>query len=132
MSAPAVGAELIEELRKLEESCQQAAREIASAKTIREVVNLANVDVPHHLKSFARNSVPTLGRLGRTRDMRVEEIVKDQIDMIRRERTESIASREFDRIKANDWHVLRSNYSELYTKSLHEVNMILERKRKEK
>ena len=48
------------------------------------------------------------------------------------ERNELVASREFDRIKAGDWYVLRANYPELYAKSLREANLILERKRQRK
>jgi hypothetical protein len=43
-----------------------------------------------------------------------------------------VASREFDRIKAGDWYVLRANYPDLYGKSLREATLILERKRKRK
>lgn len=123
---------LAAELDKLEADCQHAARELASARSVLEAVKLAEVSVPSHLKAHARNSVPTLGRLPRARDLRVEEIVRDQLDGLRRERAEVVASREFDRIRALDWHVLRSNYPDLYHKAMREANLILERKRSSK
>lgn len=130
MSGPAAGdSALAQELAKLEETCQQAAREIATARSVLEAAKLADVNVPSHLKAHAREAAPTLGRLPRTLDKRVEDIVRDQLDSLRRERAEVVASREFDRIKALDWHVLRSNYPDLYNKAMREANLILERKR---
>ena len=119
-----------EELAKLEEACQRTAQSIANSRSVRETVALAEVDVPHHLRSLARIRVPSLQRLGHARDRRVEEIVKEQLSSLNLERNELVASREFDRVKAVDWHVLRVNYPDLYAKSLREANLILERKRK--
>jgi hypothetical protein len=120
------------ELAKLEAQCQSASREIATARNVAEAYKLADISVPSHLKPFVRHSVPTLGRLPRALDKRVDEIVRDQLDGLRRERAEMVASREFDRIKALDWHVLRSHYPDLYNKSMREANLILERKRNAK
>lgn len=131
-SAPEDDPALAAELAKLEADCQQAARELSTARSVLEAVKLADVNVPSHLKAHARNSVPSLGRLPRARDRRVEEIVKDQLESLRRERAEMVASREFDRIRALDWHALRSNYPDLYTKAMREANLILERKRSAK
>jgi hypothetical protein len=124
--------ELAEDIAKLEDACQKAGQAINSARNVREAVAAAEVDVPHHLKSVARVKVPSYGRLARQRDMRVEEIVKDQLSSIALERSDLVASREFDRIKAVDWHVLRTNYPELYAKAFREANLILERKRNRK
>jgi hypothetical protein len=121
---------LAEDLAKLEQLCQQAAQGITSARSVREAVALAEVDVPHHLRAIARTKVPALGRLSRQRDLRVEEIVKEQLSSLMLERIEIVASREFDRVKAMDWHVLRANYPDLYAKAFREANLILERKRK--
>lgn len=121
---------LAEEIAKLEDLCQKTAQAIASARSVREAVALADVDVPHHLRAFARVKVPSLGRLARQTDLRVEEIVKDQLSSLTFERSDIVASREFDRIKAVDWHVLRVNYPDIYAKALREANLILERKRK--
>ena len=40
-----------EDIAKLENLCQQAAQAIASARTIRETVAVAEVEVPHHLRA---------------------------------------------------------------------------------
>ena len=119
-----------EELAKLEGACHKTAQAIAEARGGREVVALDDVEVPPHLQAIAYARVPSLGGLRRRRDMRVEEIVKHQLSGIELERSDLVASREFDRIKAGDWYVLRANYPELYAKSLREGNLILERKRK--
>ncbi|MBI3918600.1 MAG: hypothetical protein HY322_16530 [Betaproteobacteria bacterium] len=121
---------LAEEIAKLEDLCQKTAQAIASARSVREAVALADVEVPHHLRAIARVKVPSLGRLARQTNLRVEEIVKDQLSSLTFERSDIVASREFDRIKAVDWHVLRVNYPELYAKALREANLIIERKRK--
>lgn len=121
---------LAEDIAKLEDLCQKAARDITSARTVREAVAAADVDVPHHLKAIARVKVPSYGRLARQRDLRVEEIVKDQLSSLTLERSDLVASREFDRVKAVDWHVLRANYPDIYAKAFREANLILDRKRK--
>jgi hypothetical protein len=130
MTRDDIPAALAGELAELEKQCQKAARAIADARSVREVVAVEEVEVPHHLRAVAYSKVPALGRLKRLRDTRVEEIVRHQLDSIRMERNELVASREFDRIKAGDWYVLRANYPELYAKSLREANLILERKRR--
>lgn len=121
-----------EELAALDAACQKAIRAISDARSVREVAALEEVEVPHHLRAMAHSKVPALGRLPRLKDNRVEEIVQNQLHAIRIERNELVASREFDRIKAGDWYVLRANYPELYAKSLREANLILERKRQRK
>ncbi|MGQ0523700.1 MAG: hypothetical protein ACT4P8_08590 [Betaproteobacteria bacterium] len=121
-----------EELAALEAACKDTIRSINDARTVREVVQLEDIDVPHHLRAIVHSKVPALGRLRKLKDNRVEEIVKHQLYAINVEGNELVASREFDRIKAVDWYVLRSNYPELYTKSLREATFILERKRKRK
>lgn len=121
-----------EELAELDAACQKAMRDISDARTVREVAALEEVEIPHHLRAMAHSKVPALGRLRRLRDNRVEEIVQNQLHAIRIERNELVATREFDRIKAGDWYVLRANYPELYAKSLREAALILERKRQRK
>ena len=123
---------LEEELAKLEEDCRKVTLAISNARTVRETVEAAEIEVPHHLIALARTKVPSLGRLVRTRDLRVEDIVRDQLASLRAEYSEIVATREFDRIKAADWHVLRSYYPDLYAKSFREANLILDRKRKTK
>ena len=119
-----------EELAKLEEECRKVAVAISDSRSVRETVERAEIEVPHHLQSIARAKVPTLGRLARVRDLRVEDIVKDQLSSLQIQHSEIVASRELDRLKAGDWHVLRANYPDLYAKAFREANLILERKRK--
>jgi len=130
MSAQGNSSSIDGELAKLEETCQRAAQAIASSRSVRETVDLAVIDVPHHLKALASVKVPSLRRLERVRDVRIAEIVKDQLDSLTRERSEFVATREFDRLKAIDWTVLRANYTDLYSKAMREANLILQRKRK--
>ena len=123
-------AAIAEELAKLDAECHKAVLAIADARCVREVAALEDPEVPHHLIALAHSKVPALGRLRRLRDNRVEEIVKNQLNAIRAEYNELVASREFDRIKAGDWYVLRANYPDLYAKSMREATLIFERKRK--
>jgi hypothetical protein len=118
------------ELAALEEACAQAAREMSGSHTVRETVELADVTVPHHLKSVARGKVHTLARLPRARDKRIEEVVKNQLDGLQRERSDFTASREFDRLRACDWSYLRSLNPELYVKAMREAQLIIERKQR--
>lgn len=128
MSAESGSSSIDSEIAALENACQQAAQAIASARTVREAVTAADVDVPHHLQDVARTRVPALGRLKRSRDLRVEDIVKEQLGAIAIEYNELVASREFDRIKAVDWSVLREHYPDIYARALREGKLILERK----
>jgi hypothetical protein len=121
---------LDEELAALEGECQRAAQALSSSRTVRETITLAEVDVPHHLKAVASLRVPTLGRLARARDMRVEEVVREQLEGLAREYSEVVASREFDRLRGVDWSILRANYPDIYAKALRQANLIIERKRK--
>lgn len=123
-------ASIAEDLAKLDAECHKVAKAIADARTVREVAAVEDVEVPHHLQEIAHARVPTLGRLRRLRDMRVEDIVRNQLSTLQLERNELVATREFERIKAADWYVLRTDYPDLYSKSLREANIILERKRK--
>jgi hypothetical protein len=119
-----------EELVKLEEDCRKVTLAISNARTIRETVEASEIEVPHHLQAIARSKVPSLGRIAKVCALKVEDIVREQLMMLTHEFSEIVASREFDRMKAGDWHVLRSNYPDLYAKSFREANLIMERKRK--
>jgi hypothetical protein len=121
---------LEEELAKLEEDCRKVTLAISNARTIRETVEVSEIEVPHHLQAIARSKVPSLGRLARACEMKVEDIVRDQLSTLAQEYSEMVAQRDLDRMKASDWQVLRSNYPDLYAKSFREANLILERKRK--
>jgi hypothetical protein len=123
---------LEEELAKLEEECRKVTLAISNARTIRETVEVSEIEVPHHLQAIARSKVPSLGRLARACEMKVEDIVRDQLSTLAQEYSEMVAQRDLDRMKASDWQVLRSNYPDLYAKSFREANLILERKRKTK
>ena len=121
-----------QELAALNEACEKLMRSIADARSVREVAAFEEVEIPNHLRAVAYAKLPSLGRVRRLKDNRVEEIVQHQLHTLRVERNEIVASREFDRIKAGDWYVLRSDYPELYAKALREGNLILERKRQRK
>lgn len=121
-----------EELAALNEACEKLMRSIADARSVREVASFEEVEIPNHLRAVAYARLPSLGRVRRLKDNRVEEIVQHQLHTLRVERNEIVASREFDRIKAGDWYVLRTDYPELYAKALREGNLILERKRQRK
>ena len=121
---------LEEELAKLEEACRKVAMAISTARSVRETMELSEVEIPHHLQAIAHIKVPSLRRITRVRDLRVEEIVKDQLSSLSNEYSEFVVSRELDRLKAGDWHILRANYPEIYAKAFRESNLILERKRK--
>jgi len=123
-------AAMAEELAKLEDTCKKAAQTLASSRSVREAVQAVEIDVPHHLRAVVRVKVPAYQRLSRARDMRVEEIVRDQLNSFQLAHSDFAASRDFDRIKALDWYVLRANYPDLYSKSVREANLIIERKKK--
>ncbi|OGA17658.1 MAG: hypothetical protein A3I63_03915 [Betaproteobacteria bacterium RIFCSPLOWO2_02_FULL_66_14] len=130
MSATDKPEALEEELAKLEELGRAATLAISNARNVREAIAAAEIEVPHHLKAIARVRVPSIGRLARVRDLRIEDLVKEQLASIQQERSDLVATREFDRLKAADWGPLRSGYPELFSKSVREGNLMLERKRK--
>jgi hypothetical protein len=118
-----------QELVKLEKTCKRAVADLTGSRNVRETLAFAQVDVPHHLKAIAGARLPTLGRLARLTDIRVEEVVHHQLERLSREQNEYVASREFDQLKATDWPYLRDNNPDLYWKALKQANLILERKR---
>ena len=118
------------ELAALEAVCAQALREISTSRTVRETLALAEISVPHHLKSFVQGKVHSLSRLPRVRDMRLDEVVTNQLNSILHERSESTAIREYDRLRGTDWTYLRGAYHELYTKAMRESGLIIARKQK--
>lgn len=120
------------ELAALNEACEKLIRSIADARSVREVVSLEDVEVPNHLRAVAYARVPSLGRIRRVKDNRVEEIVQHQLHTLRVERNEIVASREFDRIKAGDWYILRTDYPEIYVKALREANLIFQNKQRQR
>ena len=131
MSATASNNPRIEsDLNALEEACALAAHEMSASRTVRETLELADVTVPHHLKSIARGKVHSLARLPRVRDLRVDEVVKSQIESLTHERSDFTASREFDRLRACDWTFLRASYPDLFSKAMREAQCIIERKQK--
>jgi hypothetical protein len=121
---------LEQELANLEEECRKVSLAISNSRTIRETVEASEIEVPHHLQAIARSKVPSLGRIAKVRELKVEDIVREQLMGLTQEYSEIVATREFDRMKAGDWHVLRSNFPDLYAKAFREANLILERKRK--
>ena len=121
---------LEQELEKLEEDCRKVTLAISNARTIRETVEASELEVPHHLQAIARSKVPSVGRLARVCEMKVEDIVREQLSTLTQQYSEMVAQRDFDRMKAGDWHLLRQNYPDLYAKAFREANLILERKRK--
>ena len=62
--------------------------------------------------------------------MRVDEVVKQQLDGLMRERSDFTAGREFDRLRACDWTFLRAINPELYVKSMRQAPIIIEQKQK--
>jgi hypothetical protein len=121
---------LEQELEKLEEDCRKVTMAISNARTIRETIEVSELEVPHHLQAIARSKVPSVGRLARVCEMKVEDLVREQLSALTQQYSEMVAQRDFDRMKAGDWHLLRQNYPDLYAKSFREANLILERKRK--
>ena len=119
------------ETERVEDSIQEAVRLLERLLKAAEVGGrTGSVIEILVLQAIARSKVPSLGRIAKTRDLKVEDIVREQLMMLTQEYSEIVASREFDRIKAGDWHVLRSNYPELYAKAFREANLIIERKKK--
>ena len=123
---------LEQELEKLEEDCRKVTMAISNARTIRETVEVSEIEVPHHLQAIARSKVPSLGRLARACEMKVEDIVREQLMGLTQEYSDMVAQRDFDRMKAGDWHLLRQNFPDLYAKAFREATLILERKRKKR
>jgi hypothetical protein len=123
---------IAEELSGLENICKSAIADLSSSHSVRETLELADVSVPQRLREIAKTRLPILARLFRLRDMRVEEVVKEQLDYLSRERSDFLAGREFDRLKASDWPMLWQNYPDLFRKTVIEASLIFERKRKRK
>jgi hypothetical protein len=66
---------------------------ISNARTIRETVEALNSKCRNHLQAIARSKVPSLGRLARACEMKVEDIVRAQLSTLAQEYSEMVAQR---------------------------------------
>jgi len=115
-----------ETLKAFESVCENAARAVRQAGTMREAMEASQVSEPTALQGIGR-LLPGYRRLLKALDNRLDELLTNQLEAASRIRDWSGLDRERDRLKVREWYVLRSEYPELYSKGVAHAAQLMRR-----
>ena len=115
-----------EVLKAFEAVCENAARAVRQAGTMREAMECSKVTEPTALQGIGR-LMPGYRRLLKALDNRLDELLTNQLEAASRIRDWSGLDRELDRLKVREWYVLRSEYPELYSKGVAQAAQLMRR-----
>lgn len=123
---PSAGSTNPEALKAFEAVCDNAARAVRQAGTMREAMEASQVTEPIPLKGIGR-LLPGYRRLLRALDNRLDELLETQLEAASRIRDRNDLERELDRLKVREWYVLRSEYPNLYSKGIAHATQLVRR-----
>lgn len=115
-----------ETLKAFESVCENAARAVRQAGTMREAMEASQVTEPTALQGIGR-LLPGYRRLLKALDNRLDELLATQLEAASRIREWNSLDRELDRLKVREWYVLRSEYPELYSKGVAHAAQLMRR-----
>ena len=115
-----------EALKAFEAVCENAARTVRQAGTMREAMEASQVTEPTALQGIGR-LMPGYRRLLKALDNRLDELLANQLEVASRIREWNSLEREIDRLKVHEWYVLRSEYPELYSKGIAHAAQLMRR-----
>lgn len=115
-----------EVLKAFEAVCENAARTVRQAGTMREAMEASQVTEPTALQGIGR-LLPGYRRLLKALDNRLDELLMNQLEAASRIREWNSLERELDRLKVREWYVLRSEYPELYSKGVAHAAQLMRR-----
>ena len=115
-----------EVLKAFEAVCENAARAVRQAGTMREAMEASQVTEPTALQGIGR-LLPGHRRLLKALDNRLDDLLATQIEAAARIRDRNGLDRELDRLKVREWFVLRSEYPELYSKGVAQAAQLVRR-----
>lgn len=107
----------IDVLKEFERVCENAARAVRQAGSMRDAMEAADVTEPHVLRGIGR-MLPGYRRILKALDNRLDELLATQLEAASRIREPYGLERELDHLKVHEWYVLRSQYPELYSKGI--------------
>ena len=122
----ASGSTNTEELKKFEQVCENAARAVRQAGSMRDAMESSQVSEPTSLKGVGR-LLPGYRRLLKALESRFDELLAMQLEAASRMRELNSLEREIDRLKVHEWYVLRSEYPELYSKGIAHAAQLVRR-----
>lgn len=115
-----------EVLKAFEAVCENAARAVRQAGTMREAMETSQVTEPTALQGIGR-LLPGYRRLLKALDNRLDELLATQLEAASRIRDRNGLDRELDRLKVREWYVLRSEHPELYSKGIAQAAQLVRR-----
>ena len=113
-------------LKAFEAVCENAARAVRQAGTMREAMEASQVTEPTALQGIGR-LLPGYRRLLKALDNRLDELLATQLEAASRIREWNSLDRELDRLKVREWYVLRTEYPELYSKGVAHAAQLMRR-----
>ena len=122
----ASGSTNTEELKKFEQVCENAARAVRQAGSMRDAMEASQVSEPTALQGIGR-LLPGYRRLLKALDNRLDELLATQLEVASRIREPNSLDREIDRLKVHEWYVMRSGYPELYSKGIAQAAQLVRR-----
>ena len=115
-----------EALKAFEAVCENAARAVRQAGSMRDAMESSQVSEPASLKGVGR-LLPGYRRLLKALESRFDELLAMQLEAASRMRELNSLEREIDRLKVHEWYVLRSEYPELYSKGIAHAAQLVRR-----
>jgi hypothetical protein len=115
-----------EALKAFEAVCENAARAVRQAGSMRDAMEASQVTEPHSLQGVGR-LLPGYRRLLKALDNRLDELLATQLEVASRIRERNDLDREIDHLKVHEWYVLRSGYPELYSKGIQQAAQLMRR-----
>ena len=115
-----------EALKAFEAVCENAARAVRQAGSMRDAMESSQVSEPTSLKGVGR-LLPGYRRLLKALESRFDELLAMQLEAASRMRELNSLEREIDRLKVHEWYVLRSEYPELYSKGIAHAAQLVRR-----
>jgi len=116
----------IEDLKAFEAVCDNAARAVRQAGSMRDAMQAADVTEPYALRGIGRN-LPGYRRLLKALANRLDELIATQLEAAGRIRERYSLERELDHLKVKEWYVLRTEYPELYSKAITNATLLMRR-----
>jgi len=115
-----------EALKAFEAVCENAARAVRQAGSMRDAMEASQVSEPAPIKGIGR-LMPGYRRLLKALGNRFDELLATQLEAASRVRELNDLEREIDRLKVHEWYVLRSEYPELYSKGIAQAAQLVRR-----
>jgi len=115
-----------EVLKAFEAVCENAARAVRQAGSMRDAMEASQVTEPVALQGIGR-LLPGYRRLLKALANRLDELLATQLEVASRIRDPNSLDREIGQLKVHEWYVLRAEYPELYSKGIAHATQLVRR-----